>query len=97
MTDEQFTKQFISLSNAFYELSRYQEDCNTLEDIESKLKSSDITGIVFDEECDSGMNVSFNHKHINDMIKDHITTITLEVKNKRDSILRKYINEIKNY
>ena len=31
------------------------------------------------------------------MIKNYITTITLEVKNKRDSILRKYINEVKNY
>ena len=32
MTDEQFTKQFISLSNTFYELSRYQDDYDKLID-----------------------------------------------------------------
>ena len=97
MTDKQFTDRYINLTKTFYELSRCEEDYNTLEDIESKLKSSNITGIVFDEEYDSGVNVFFNDKHINDMIKNYITTITLEVKNKRDNILRKYINEIKNY
>jgi len=95
MTDEQFTKQFISLSNAFYELSRYQEDYDKLVNFENKLNSSHIDEVGFD----SGdfISLEFHDKHINDMIKNHITTITLEVKNKRDSILRKYINEIKNY
>ena len=95
MTDEQFTKQFISLSNTFYELSRCEEDCNTLEDLENKLNSSYIEEIGFDDS--DYIRLEFYDKHINEMIKNYITTITLEVKNKRDSILRKYINEVKNY
>ena len=46
MTDEQFTKQFISLSNTFYELSRYQEDYDKLIDLENKLNSSYIEEVV---------------------------------------------------
>ena len=95
MTDEQFTKQFISLSNAFYELSRYQEDYDKLINFENELNSSHINEVGFDN--DDFISLEFHDKHINDMIKNHITTITLEVKNKRDSILRKYINEVKNY
>ena len=95
MTDEQFTKQFISLSNAFYELSRYQEDYDKLINFENELNSSHINEVGFNN--DNYINLEFHDKHINDMIKNHITTITLEVKNKRDSILRKYINEVKNY
>ena len=95
MTDEQFTKQFISLSNTFYELSRYQEDYDKLIDLENKLNSSYIEEVGFDNS--DYIRLEFYDKHINDMIKNYITTITLEVKNKRDSILRKYINEVKNY
>ena len=97
MTDEQFTKQFISLSKTFYELSRCEEDCNTLDDIESKLKSSNITGIVFDEEHDSGVNVYFNDKNIHNIIKNNFSEIKDKVKNQRNSILEKYINEVKYY
>ena len=94
MTDEQFTKQFISLSNAFYELSRYQEDYDKLVNLENKLNSSSIEGIEFDD--DDYINLEFHDKHIHYIIKNYITAITLEVKNKRDSILLKYINKIKN-
>ena len=48
MTDEQFTKQFISLSNTFYELSRYQEDYDKLIDLENKLNSSYIEEVGFE-------------------------------------------------
>ena len=97
MTDKQFTDKYINLTKTFYELSRCEEDCNTLEDIESKLKSSNITGIVFDEEHDSGVNVYFNDKNIHNIIKNNFSEIKNKVKNQRNSILEKYINEIKNY
>ena len=97
MTDKQFTDRYINLTKTFYELSRCEEDCNTLEDIESKLKSSNITGIVFDEESDSGMNIAFNNKDIHYIIKNSFSEIKDKIKNRRNSILENYINEIKNY
>lgn len=97
MTDKQFIDKYINLIKTFYELSRCEEDYNTLEDIESKLKSSNITGIVFDEEHDSGVNVYFNDKNIHNIIKNSFSEIKNKVKNQRNSILEKYINEIKNY
>ena len=97
MTDKQFTDRYINLTKTFYKLSRCEEDYNTLEDIESKLKSSNITGIVFDEECDSGMNIAFNDKDIHNIIKNSFSEIKDKVKNQRNSILENYINEIKSY
>lgn len=95
MTNQEFINKFKLLEKTYYELSDYQEDYEKLNNLIETIPNNGVRIVNFDN--DNDIDLEFNNKFINNTIKSDFRSIQNIVSLKRNKILEKYIEQVKNY
>lgn len=95
MTNQEFINKFKLLEKTYYELSDYQEDYEKLNNLIETIPDNGIQNVNFDNNND--IDLEFNNKFIKNTIKSDFRSLQNIVFLKRNKILEKYIEQVKNY
>jgi len=95
MTNQEFINKFKLLEKTYYELSDYQEDYEKLDNLIKTIPDNGVQNVNFDNNND--VDLEFNNKFIKNTIKSDFRSIQNIVFLKRNKILEKYIEQVKEY
>ena len=95
MTNQEFINKFKLLEKTYYELSDYQEDYEKLNNLIETIPNNGIKNVNFDNNND--IDLEFNNHFIKNTIKSDFRSLQNIVFLKRNKILEKYIEQVKNY
>lgn len=95
MTNQEFINKFKLLEKTYYELSDYQEDYEKLNNLIETIPDNGVQNVNFDNNND--IDLDFNNKFIKNTIKSDFRSIQNIVFLKRNKILEKYIEQVKEY
>lgn len=95
MTNQEFINKFKLLEKTYYELSDYQEDYEKLDNLIKTIPDNGVQNVNFDNNND--IDLDFNNKFIKNTIKSDFRSIQNIVFLKRNKILEKYIEQVKEY